>query len=288
MLLVRYAGTPTAGLIALFKRVAGEWVTILQVAAPTVTANSTHRVEARYSGTQVSAVYDGVVMFTQTVTEYQTATSQGLLWHTDDLQTQFDNFSVVPAPSISGLSSSTAPIGASITITGSTFGSAQGTSIVSFPGGSASISSWSPNSIVAIVPAGATAGLVTVTVGGVQSNGVSFTPTPPPSISSLTPASAVPGASVTIAGSNFGAAQGTSVVTFNGTPASVTSWGPSSITASVPHGASSGLVKVTVAGVASVGEQHLRQAAWLLGDARRRQPRGLTARGESLSHQGST
>ena len=52
-----------------------------------------------------------------------------------------------------------------------------------------------------------------------------------PSITSLTPTTGAVGSSVVIAGSNFGSTQGNGAVTFNGTTATVTSWGASSITA---------------------------------------------------------
>src|SRR5207245_1330773 len=88
----------------------------------------------------------------------------------------------------------------------------------------------------------------------VASNAVSFTVTvPAPSITSLNPASGLVGASVTIAGANFGATQGTSTVTFNGTAATATSWSATSIVVPVPTGATSGNVVVTVGGVASNG-----------------------------------
>jgi IPT/TIG domain len=61
------------------------------------------------------------------------------------------------------------------------------------------------------------------------------------------------GAPVTIAGTNFGATQGTSTVTFNGTSATPTSWSASSITIPVPQGATTGNVVITVDGVASPG-----------------------------------
>jgi hypothetical protein len=60
------------------------------------------------------------------------------------------------------------------------------------------------------------------------------------------------GTSLTIAGSNFGAAQGTSTVTFNGTLATPTSWSATSITVPVPL-ATTGNVVVTVGGVPSNG-----------------------------------
>ncbi len=68
--------------------------------------------------------------------------------------------------------------------------------------------------------------------------------TPGPSITSLTPTSGLVGASVTISGANFGATQGTSTVTFNGTAATPTSWGATSIVAPVPAGATTGNVVV--------------------------------------------
>src|SRR5207245_1836719 len=102
---------------------------------------------------------------------------------------------------------------------------------------------WSATSIIAPVPAGATTGSVVVTVGGVASNAVSFTVTvPAPSITSLNPTSGLVGASVTIAGANFGATQGTSAVKFNGTAATATSWSATSIVAPGPAGATTGNV----------------------------------------------
>ena len=58
---------------------------------------------------------------------------------------------------------------------------------------------------------------------------------------------------MTITGTNFGATQGTSTVTFNGTAATPTSWSATSIVVPVPTGATTGNVVVTVGGVASNG-----------------------------------
>ena len=66
-------------------------------------------------------------------------------------------------------------VGASVTITGTSFGSTQGSSTVKFNGTAVTtIGSWSATSIVATVPTGATTGNVVVNVSGVTSNGVSF------------------------------------------------------------------------------------------------------------------
>src|SRR5215472_7677881 len=77
-------------------------------------------------------------------------------------------------PKITNLSPSSGPVGTSVTITGTNFGTA-GT--VTFNRIATTPTSWSATSIVAPVPAGATTGNVVVTVGGVASNGVSFTVT---------------------------------------------------------------------------------------------------------------
>src|SRR5256886_17311447 len=73
----------------------------------------------------------------------------------------------------------------------------------------------------------------------------------PASITSLNPTSGAVGTSVTIAGANFGATQGTSMVTFNGTAATPASWSATSIVAPVPAGGTTGNVAVTVGGGAS-------------------------------------
>jgi hypothetical protein len=74
-----------------------------------------------------------------------------------------------------------------------------------------------------------------------------------PSITSLSPTSGPQGAPVTITGTNFGSPQGTSTVKFNGTIATVATWGATSISTSVPTGATTGNVVVTVNGTASNG-----------------------------------
>ena len=140
-----------------------------------------------------------------------------------------------------------------MTITGSNFGSTQGTSTTQFNGIATTPATWSATSILATVPGGATSGNVVVTVGGVASNGMNFAVNlSPPSITSLNPVSAAGGTLVTITGANFGSAQGASTVQFRGTAATPAAWTATSITAPVPAiGAGSASVVVTVNGVAS-------------------------------------
>ena len=72
-----------------------------------------------------------------------------------------------------------------------------------------------------------------------------------PTISLLSPAAGPVGSTVTIKGFGFGSAQGASTLAFNGVAASPASWSDTSIATSVPVGAATGPVIVTVTGVAS-------------------------------------
>jgi Glucodextranase, domain B/IPT/TIG domain/Carboxypeptidase regulatory-like domain/FG-GAP repeat/Fibronectin type III domain len=84
-------------------------------------------------------------------------------------------------------------------------------------------------------------------------NAVHAQTAPPPEVSSLFPTFGPMGSAVTISGSNFGATQGTSTVTFNGTAAMPSSWDSTTIVVPVPSGAATGPVVVTVGGQASNG-----------------------------------
>jgi YD repeat-containing protein len=159
----------------------------------------------------------------------------------------------VTNPNITGLSPASGAVGTTVTISGSNFGTTQSTSTVTFNGTLAVPSSWSTTSITAPVPAGATSGFVVVNVGGLASSGVNFTVTTQPSISGVTPGSGAIGNTITVTGSNFGATQGASTITFNNVLALPSTWSPTTIVAPVPAGATTGNVVVTVAGHASNG-----------------------------------
>lgn len=163
-------------------------------------------------------------------------------------------FVVLPTPGITGLSPNYGAVSASVTISGANFGSSKGLSTVTFNGTASTPTSWSATVIVVPVPAGATTGNIVVTVNAIASNGVTFTVVPPPNITSLSPSSGAIGASVTIAGTSFGATQGASTVKFNGILAAPASWSATSIVAAVPTGATTGNVVVHASGVDSTGQ----------------------------------
>ena len=92
----------------------------------------------------------------------------------------------------------------------------------------------------------------TASTGKFDNVSISFGTTP--YISGLSPSLGSAGTSVTIAGSNFGATQGTSTITFNGVAATVTSWSSSQIVAVVPSAVPTGTgpVSITVNSTPSV------------------------------------
>lgn len=120
-----------------------------------------------------------------------------------------------------------------------------GTSAVKFGGGTASFTVVSDNYMTAVVPAGGTAGFVTVTTpSGTLTSSKKFDVVPV--ISAISPASGPVATEVTITGSGF---TGATKVTFGGLKA--TSYSVNSgtmITAAVPSGAVTGKIVVTTAG----------------------------------------
>ena len=75
----------------------------------------------------------------------------------------------------SSIAPNTGSVGATVTIDGSGFGSAQRTSTLQFYGAPAAVTSWSDTQIVATVSPGAATGPVIITVAGVVSLPSAFT-----------------------------------------------------------------------------------------------------------------
>jgi hypothetical protein len=80
-------------------------------------------------------------------------------------------FTVPVTPTITALSPNSGAIGATVVITGTNFGSSQGTSTLKFNGKTATVAAgnWTASSITTTVPAATTTGNVVVTVSGVSS-----------------------------------------------------------------------------------------------------------------------
>jgi hypothetical protein len=148
------------------------------------------------------------------------------------------NFTVLPK--ITSFSPTSALPGASVTITGTSF---TGATAVKFNNVVATFTVDSSTQITAIVPATATTGTITVTTpSGTATSSSSFTVIKQPTITSFSPTSGAVGITVTITGTNY---IGTTEVKFNGVSASFTVVSATSITATVPAGATMGKISVT-------------------------------------------
>src|SRR5580658_4875236 len=94
------------------------------------------------------------------------------------------------------------------------------------------------------VNSGSTTALATATFDNVSVNSAAA---PAPVITSVSATTGSIGSQVAINGSNFGATQGSSVVLLNGAPVTINSWSATSISITVPSGATSGPLVVSVA-----------------------------------------
>ncbi len=172
----------------------------------------------------------------------------------------FDSSSLVPglAPLVQSVSPTSGGPGTSVTVSGVSFGSTQGTSTLKFNGTAATtFTSWNNAQIVAAVPSTVPSGPgpVVVTVNSVPSNSNVLFTAINPVISNLAPPSAELGGQITLNGSGFGASQGSSQVKFNSLVATVVSWSDTSVTVTVPSTATSGPVTLTEQGITSNGVQ---------------------------------
>jgi hypothetical protein len=89
---------------------------------------------------------------------------------------------------------------------------------------------------------------VAVVAGGATTENIALAT---PNLTLLSPSSGPVGTAVTITGTNFGALQGSSSVTFSGITAGVTQWSNATLLVSVPTGATTGSVVVTVGSASS-------------------------------------
>jgi len=144
-----------------------------------------------------------------------------------------------PLPVITSFSPTSGAPGITVTISGTNLLQA---SSVKFNGkNAASFTVDSASQISAVVPSGVSTGSIKVTTpGGTATSAGNFTAAP--SISNFSPSSGLVGTSVTINGNNL---TGVSVVTFNGTSATFVVNSTTKITATVPAGATTGLISVT-------------------------------------------
>ena len=150
------------------------------------------------------------------------------------------NFTVILSPSITSFTPSSGPISTQVTIAGTNFTSV---SAVAFNGTVSTFTVDSAIQIRANVPNGATTGKITVTnPAGTGTSATDFTIILSPVVSAFIPASGIVGSNVTVTGSNF---NGITNVAFNGIAATFTVDSATQLRATVPSGATTGLITVT-------------------------------------------
>ena len=148
-------------------------------------------------------------------------------------------------PTITSFSPTTGSVGSSVVITGTNFWCT--TSVMFNTTAATTYVVNSATQITATVPVGTTTGPlhVTTTGGGPANSATSFTVVAGPAITSFTPTSGDVGTSVTITGTNL---TGVTGVKFNGITAVFTTSTATSVTATVPSGATTGKITVTTSG----------------------------------------
>lgn len=148
---------------------------------------------------------------------------------------------------ITGVDPGSGAVGAAVTVYGSGFSPTPANNTVRFNGTQATVSVSDSGSLVTAVPAGATTGRITVTVGAATATSpLDFVVVVPgvPTVSAFTPAAAAANEVIAVTGTHFEPpASVTAKLGATTVAASVTS--PSSLTFSVPPSSGSGRISVT-------------------------------------------
>lgn len=153
-------------------------------------------------------------------------------------------FIFVPTPTITAFAPSSGGAGAIITLTGTNFSNATN---VSFGGtAAAAFTVTSATDITAQVAAGSTGDVTVTTAGGTaQRAGFTYSTGGPPVITSFAPTAGAVGSTITITGSNFNPVAANNFVYFGAVRATVIGVSTTTITATIPTGASYNSISVT-------------------------------------------
>ncbi len=154
---------------------------------------------------------------------------------------------VGPAPTLTGFSPTSGTVGTIVTLTGTNFSTTIANNLVKFNGTAATITAASSTSLTVSAPTGASTGKITVQVDNqVATSADDFSFIPPLTLTSFSPTTGASGTIVTLTGANFSTTAATNAVKFNGSTAVVTAATATSLTVTVPAGASTGKVTVQV------------------------------------------
>lgn len=150
-------------------------------------------------------------------------------------------------PTIISFSPISGSVGTVVSITGTNFNPTLANNILKFNGTLAIVTVVTPVSLTVAVPVGASTGKISITVEGITTNSeADFTVFDSPEITNISPAYGLPGASVTITGKNFSSILSGNTVKFNTLAATLTAATSTSLTVTIPPGATTGKISITV------------------------------------------
>jgi hypothetical protein len=135
-----------------------------------------------------------------------------------------------------------------VTLTGSGFGTSQGSGTVWLGTTLGSVLSWSNTQVVATVNTGSSSGVAQIQQNNRSSNVFPFTVNTA-TITQISPNSGLPGTQVTITGSGFGATQANGMVSLGTAAAVVDSWSDGQVVATVANGSNTGNAQILQNGV---------------------------------------
>jgi hypothetical protein len=146
-------------------------------------------------------------------------------------------------PAVTSVSPAAGQAGAQVTVSGSGFGSVQGTGALWLGSAPGAVVSWSDTQIVATVAAGSFSGNARVLQSGVWSNALPFA-VDALQVASIDPVSGPAGTTVTFTGSGFGASQGPGTAWLGSAEAQVVSWSDTQVVAVVADSAVTGVARI--------------------------------------------
>eukprot|EP01132_Coremiostelium_polycephalum_P021434 gene21434-25450_t len=172
----------------------------------------------------------------------------------NDVITEGPVFTVVPKPVIDVVNPLSGLSGTEMTVTGTGFSEITGETKVFINDKELPVSTVTKTAVKLIIPPNIGTGKVNVSVNGQTAEGPVFTDQAL-GIIRLNPESGAVGTEVTIFGTGFGDKTGDNIVTFNNTPAQVTSASTTQLKVIVPVGAATGPVKIRVNGKEAVSSK---------------------------------
>jgi hypothetical protein len=159
--------------------------------------------------------------------------------------TSSSDFTVLQT-TITDFSPTSGVAGTSVTINGTNFSDVAAQNVVKFNGVAATVSSATSTQLTVTVPSEATTGEISITIHDVNITSATDFTILQPTIQSYSPQIGSPGRSIVITGTNFSTVLSNNVVEFNGTEATVTAATATTLTVTVPEGATTGELSVTV------------------------------------------